>query len=193
MSSQHVRTCTYLEGERAIQRSSNPHARPRAAKKKKESTNTFRWCSTLSSRFLGPGFQFLSPCRSTLGHTEKCRDVSPPASELIRVIPAPRSIYPSVQKRTGIDLSPPLLSTTASPDEWPYLYSAPRQFLCDTHSPCDQKIIFSLHVTLWTFRCRACKRIGIRGIGTWVGKRGQSSCNRTMVVEEGGRKKRREG
>lgn len=48
----------------------------------------------LSSRFLGPGFQFLSPCRSTFGHTEKCRDVSPPASELIRVIPA----LPSVRR-----------------------------------------------------------------------------------------------
>lgn len=59
------------------------------------------------SRFLGPSFQFLSPCRSTLGHTEKRRDVSPPASELIRVIPALPSVRRS-QKRTCIDLSPSL-------------------------------------------------------------------------------------
>lgn len=105
-----TRTYMYLPRGRASNTaSSNPYARPRAAKKKKKSQVRTDFAELfLSSRFLGSGFQFLSPCRSTFGHTEKCRDVSPPASELIRVIPAPRSIYPSVQKRTGIDLSPPL-------------------------------------------------------------------------------------
>lgn len=91
----YVHKLTSRASERAIQPAPTLTHALGLRKKKNPRTHFVNVQLFLSSRFLGPGFQFLSPCRSTFGHTEKCRDVSPLASELIRVIPAPPSVPPS--------------------------------------------------------------------------------------------------